>query len=92
MELRTYGSEMLLHLVDPERLWKRSAPKRRQVSVQLELPPGVQVAAVHLKAPELPRNRSGQTGALPYRVEGERLSFTVPLQSYGLVVISTTAR
>jgi hypothetical protein len=109
IELRTHAGEMLLHLVDPERLWNRSAPKRQQVSVQLELTPGVKVTAVQLKAPELPPIASRQTqparraqiapiqarplsGGLPYRVEGERLSFTVPLQSYALVVISTAAR
>jgi hypothetical protein len=109
IELRTHGSEMLLHLVNPERLWKRSVPKRRQVSVQLELPPGVKATAVQLTVPELPWIASRQTqrprrarfaathagalpSGLPYRVEGARLSFAVPLQSYGLVVISTTAR
>ena len=92
IELRTHGSEMLLHLVNPERLWKPSAPKRRQVSVQLDLPAGLKVTAVQLKMPELPRIAFSQKGGLPYRVEGERLSVTVPLQSYGMVVISTTAR
>ncbi len=88
MELRTHGSEMLLHFINPERLWNRRAPRSRQVAVAMELPANVSVIGVELTAPQL--SQAGKRIALPYRVEGGRLSFTVPLQAYGLVVISTT--
>jgi hypothetical protein len=35
---------------------------------------------------------NGKSIALPYRLEADRVSFTVPLQAYGLVVITTAAR
>jgi hypothetical protein len=88
MELRTHGSEMLLHLVNPERLWNRRAPRSRQVAVAIELPSNVSVTGVKVTAPQL--SQAGKRIALPYRLEGGRLSFTVPLQAYGLVVISTS--
>jgi hypothetical protein len=105
MELRAHGSEMLLHLVNPERLWDRNAPKQRHVDVRLALPPNVGVTSVQLKSPLPPEPRTArrmaaepksvqrQAGAvsreLSYRVDAGRVSFTVPLQAYALVVIST---
>jgi hypothetical protein len=35
IELRTHGSELLLHLINPERLWKHDAPSRRQVKLRM---------------------------------------------------------
>jgi hypothetical protein len=53
VELRISGNEMLLHLVNPVRLWNRSAPIRRNVTVRMEIPPGVRVAGVELTTPEV---------------------------------------
>jgi Beta-galactosidase trimerisation domain len=130
MELRALGSDLLLHVVNPERLWNAKARKRQDVSVRLELPPDRTVTAVALTSPEpagaaspgegskrtrpgkkAPADRTGKgsspvradevpgggagaakTMALVYSVDGNRVSFSVPLESYELVVIATAPR
>ena len=52
IELRTSGNEMLLHLINFEGLWNSKAPKKQQVSVNMEIPPGVIVVDAHLTSPE----------------------------------------
>jgi hypothetical protein len=54
IELRTSGSETLLHLINPERLWNRKAQSRRDVAVSIDMPPGVTVLDVHTTSPERP--------------------------------------
>ena len=53
VELRMLENEMLLHLINPGRLWN-SKPAKKDVSVRVEIPPGVTVADVHLTSPEPP--------------------------------------
>jgi hypothetical protein len=138
MELRKSGSEMLLHLVNPQRLWNRKAPRKQDVTVRLDLPPDVAVTEVLLTSPEpggksaandaatelsaqsrrgsrraragksTPVDRTGsvakpddprggdqgggKTAILPYGVEGNRVSFKVPLEAYAMIVISTAPK
>jgi glycosyl hydrolase family 42 (putative beta-galactosidase) len=138
MELRKSAREMLLHVVNPQRLWNRKAPRKQDVTVRLDLPPNVTVTEVLLTSPEPggksaasgaatdlsarsrrgsrraratkptpadltssvtkpdePRGRdqgSGKTAILPYSVEGNRVSFTVPLEAYAMIVISTAPK
>jgi glycosyl hydrolase family 42 (putative beta-galactosidase) len=138
MELRRSGRELLLHLVNPQRLWNRKAPRNQDVTVRLDLPGDVTVTEVLLTSPEpggksaakdaatelsaqsrkgsrraragkpAPAGRSGtaakpddargsdqgsgKTAILPYSVEGNRVSFKVPLEAYALVVISTAPK
>jgi hypothetical protein len=54
IELRTSGSETLLHLINPERLWNRKAQSKRDVAVSIDMPPGVTVLDVHTTSPERP--------------------------------------
>jgi hypothetical protein len=54
IELRTSGDETLLHLINPERLWNRQAPGKRDVAIRIEMSPGVTVAGVRATSPELP--------------------------------------
>jgi hypothetical protein len=147
IELRRSGQELLLHLVNPVRLWNGKAPKRQDVSIRLDLPADVTVTGVQLTSPEptapggggLGRGRksassdlvvqafakasrraqarrapadrtgaigtrpkatepagqdqgAGKTASLAFTVEGNRVSFKVPLEAYEMVVISTKAR
>jgi hypothetical protein len=155
MELRRSGDEMLLQLVNPERLWNSRAPRQREIAVSLELPSDVSVTDVRLTAPEpaegSPRNERqardpsarsskagrralrsgprlaqsrsmgeamlvdaadvlkppasapsqiadpqheqiGKAAVLPFTTTGNKVSFSVPLEAYGMVVISTTPR
>ena len=85
VELRQRGDETLLHLIDPERLWNRKAPERRDVSVALAIPAGTTVTAVELTSPE-----TGPT-SLPFHLDGDRVAFNVPLKSYAMVVVERRA-
>ena len=65
IELRTAGHEMLLHLINPERLWNAKAARKQDVTVSIELPGDVTVADVRLTSPEPPRTKAqneGKTG------------------------------
>jgi Beta-galactosidase trimerisation domain len=70
MELRKSGDELLLHLINPERIWNTSAPQKQDVTVRLELPPGVTVDNVHVTSPEPSEaaanddNKDAHTGSL----------------------------
>ena len=87
VEVRTLGDEMLLHLTDPERLWNKQAPEKRDVAVSLALPPGRTVSDVRLSSPEpLSPQAASQ---LPFSVSGDRVSFKIPLKAYAMVIIST---
>jgi hypothetical protein len=151
IELRRSGQELLLHLINPVRLWNGKAPKRQDVSIRLDLPADVTVTGVQLTSPESagklgksasndlvmeafaeasnqPRKASrraqarrearrapadrtgaigtrpkaaepagqdqgaGKTASLAFTVEGNRVSFKVPLEAYEMVVISTKPR
>ncbi len=91
IELRTSGDEMLLHLVDPERLWNKRAPARRTIAVDLALPAGATVTGVELTSPAARPWISGGAppSKLPYTVEGQRVSFRVPLAGYAMVVVAS---
>jgi Beta-galactosidase trimerisation domain len=86
MELRRSGNEMLLHLINPERLWNEKAPGRRDVAVRFDMPSGATVAGVQLTSP------AGKSATLPFAIGGNKVSFDVPLEAYGMVVISTKPR
>ena len=139
IELRTLGHETLLHLINPERLWNRKAPRKQDVTIRIELQSDVTIADVQLTSPELPaiaapvsarsskagrpdrpgkrtpakvdgaktppelkqteqagatkRDRGvGKTAPLAFTVEGNRVSFSVPLEAYEMVVVSTKPR
>jgi len=89
VELRSAGNEMLVHLIDPERLWNKSAPKSREVEVALDIPAGVSVTGVAVTSPAGP---PAVTAPIPYEVVGGRLLIKVPLTAYAMVVISTQPR
>jgi Beta-galactosidase trimerisation domain len=163
IELRKSGDEVLLHLVNPERLWNGRAPKQRDVAISIAMPLEVRVVDVRFTAPEPPAGSSaddkqhgvdlsarstrtarhakpqvppqlaraaktsnatpgeatlvaatdapdlpappppqaadgpqdGTTGKaviLPFTTAGNKVSFSVPLEAYGMVVISTRPR
>ena len=52
MELRRSGNEILLHLINPERLWNKKAPASRTVTVSVEIPADAVVTGVELTSPE----------------------------------------
>jgi hypothetical protein len=52
MELRRSGNDILLHLINPERLWNKKAPTSRMVSVSVEIPADLVVTGVQLSSPE----------------------------------------
>jgi hypothetical protein len=52
LELRRLGNEILVHLINPERLWNKKAPASRMVTVSVELPADAVVSAVQLTSPE----------------------------------------
>ncbi len=89
VEVRTLGDEMLLHLIDSERLWNKQAPETRDVAVSLVLPPGRTVSDVRVTSPE-PLSRPPQAASkLPFSVAGDRVSFKVPLRAYTMVIVAT---
>jgi hypothetical protein len=51
VELRASGEEILVHLINPERLWNRKAPTRREVSMALAIPTGMTVTDVKVTSP-----------------------------------------
>jgi hypothetical protein len=85
-ELRSAGNELLLHLIDPERLWNKSAPKSRELEVGLDIPAGLSVTGVQVTSPA---GVPAVTGPLSYDVVGGRLLLKVPLAAYAMVVIAT---
>jgi len=87
VELRQRGDETLLHLINPERLWNKNAPERRDIWVGLAIPAGATVTAVELISPE---TGSGPT-SLPFRVDGDRVTFSVPLKGYAMAVVARRA-
>jgi hypothetical protein len=52
VEMRKSGNEILVHLINPERIWNKKAPAKRMVTVSVELPAGVAVTGVQLSSPE----------------------------------------
>jgi hypothetical protein len=89
MELRTTGKETLLHLVNPERLWNKQAPRNRKVAISLKMPPGVQPVGVQVTSPA---STQKPIGPVPFEVAGDRVLFSVPLDAYAMVVISSRQR
>ena len=98
VELRTAGGETLVHLVNPERLWNKAAPQRRDISISLAIPAGVTVTDVQLTSPEAGPGTARPPSAkavartaakLPYEVNGNRVSFKVPLGLYAMIVVSS---
>jgi hypothetical protein len=67
VELRRSGSELLLHFINPERLWNGRAPRTQAVSVRVALPSDVIVTGVELSSPEefekVGRSAANQPGA-----------------------------
>jgi hypothetical protein len=122
IELRTLENEILLHLINPERIWNSKAPKKKDVSVRIEIPLDFTVAKVQVTSPEpieteVPSEKKygqnsvklaemdirsgsatpvdpipGKTAPLAFTVKGNWVSFTVPLESYEMVVVSTKPR
>ena len=84
IELRTTAREMLVHLIDPEKLWNDQAPDQRMVFLKLAVRDGSTVTGVHLTSPQ-----RRQTTALPFTAQGNWISFQVPLQAYAMVVLSS---
>lgn len=88
VELRALGDETLVHLINPERIWAKAAPERRDVEISLALPPGRRVKDVQVTSP-VPLQRAPQVPArLPFTATGERVAFTVPLRAYGMVIVT----
>jgi hypothetical protein len=52
IELRRSGNEIVLHLINPERIWNKKAPTSRMVTVSVEIPADAVVSAVQLTSPE----------------------------------------
>jgi hypothetical protein len=98
IELRTSGNETLLHLINPERLWNRNAPRQQDVAIRIEMPPDVTVTDVQTSSPQPPARgsnetqRAGNAARLEFSAEGNKISFKVPLEAYEMVVISTKPR
>jgi Beta-galactosidase trimerisation domain len=68
IELRALGNELLLHLINPERLWNREAPKKQEISISLEIPLGTTVGDVQVTSPqpleaELPNEKGADDSA-----------------------------
>jgi hypothetical protein len=62
IELRRSGDEILLHLINPQRLWNSKAPQKKEISVSLEVPANRIVVNVHVTSPQpleanLPREK-----------------------------------
>lgn len=89
MELRSVGNETLLHLVNPERLWNKQAPRNRKVAIGLKMPPDLQAVGVQVTSPA---SKSNMTGPVPFEVQGDRILFNVSVDAYAMVVISSEPR
>jgi hypothetical protein len=52
-ELRKSNTELLIHLINPERLWNKKAPKRRDVTVSLALPADITIVDIKFTSPNV---------------------------------------
>jgi hypothetical protein len=88
--IRTLGDETLIHLVNPERLWDKTAPEQREISVSLALPAGRRVKDVQVTSP-VPLQKPPQAAAarLPFSASADRVAFKVPLRAYAMVIVTT---
>jgi hypothetical protein len=89
IELRRSGDELLLHLINPERLWDSRAPRKRDIAISLAVPAGQTVTAVEMTSPSGP---AGPASSLPFDIGADQVSFSVPLEAYAMVVIRTEAK
>ncbi|MGE0034282.1 MAG: alpha-amylase family protein [Xanthobacteraceae bacterium] len=87
--IRTLGDEMLVHLVNPERLWDKTAPEQREVSISLALPAGHRVKDVQITSPVASQKPAQAAVRLPFSVNADRVVFKVPLRAYAMVVVTT---
>jgi hypothetical protein len=87
--MRQAGDETLLHLIDPERLWEKRAPKTREISIKLDVPTGRSVTSVQLTSPQA---QTPEATSLPFEAGDGRISFKVPVEAYALVVVTTQPR
>jgi hypothetical protein len=87
--VRTLGDETLIHLVNPERLWDKSAPEQREIAVSLALPAGRRVKDVQITSPVASQKAAQAALRLPFRVNADRVELKVPLRAYAMVVITT---
>jgi hypothetical protein len=85
IELRSLENETLIHLINPERLWDANAPKVREITVSVALPAGQEVTNVQFTSPQKSR---GAVIDIPFEVREERVSFKVPLEGYGMAVVT----
>jgi hypothetical protein len=69
IELRASGHEILVHLINPERLWNRKAPQRREVTMSLAIPTDITVTDVKIASP-------ASTPAVNQRTPGTRAGAT----------------
>ena len=90
IEARRFENELLLHLIDPERLWKRTAIEKH-VMVSAQVDSGHIVSDVEVTSPMGAGADQSQpeTERVPFTMEGNYVSFRLPVRSYQLVVIST---
>ena len=89
IEMRKTACEMLLHFVNPERLWKKSVPEAQLIFVKLALPSGLAVTKVQLTSPQM---QAAKEIALPFAVDENWVSFHVPVQAYAMVILTTQPR
>jgi hypothetical protein len=87
--IRTLGDEMLVHLVNPERLWDKTAPEQREISISLALPAGHRVKDVQITSPVASQKPAQAVVRLPFSVNADRVVFKVPLRAYAMVVVTT---
>jgi hypothetical protein len=85
IELRSFENETLVHLVNPERLWDAKVPKVREITVTLASSVGNEVTNVQFTSPQKSR---GAVIDVPFEIKDERVSFKVPLEAYGMVIVT----
>jgi hypothetical protein len=89
IELRTAADELLLHLINPERLWNKQAAKDRNLTINLKMPPGLQTVDVSVTSPEAKTNTARP---VPHQTQGDRVTFKLPSAPYAMVIVSTRAK
>ena len=87
--VRTLGDETLIHLVNPERLWDKTAPEQREVAISLALPAGRRVKDVQITSPVASQKPAQAAVRLPFSVNADRVVFKVPLRAYAMIVVTT---
>jgi hypothetical protein len=84
VELRRAGNETLLHLINPEPIWDKKAPRHRETGISLAVPANAKITGVQVTSPMAPEPVN-----LPFTVEGGRVAFKVPLEAYAMVIVTS---